>query len=67
MQIDADKYPSIAAKHGVRGYPTLKLFMSGSPVAASFNERRTADDMLAYLERNNALMALKIDDIITLR
>eukprot|EP01006_Ploeotia_vitrea_P047027 TRINITY_DN67080_c6_g9_i1.p1 TRINITY_DN67080_c6_g9~~TRINITY_DN67080_c6_g9_i1.p1 ORF type:complete len:489 (-),score=91.30 TRINITY_DN67080_c6_g9_i1:28-1494(-) len=48
-KIDATEHKKAAGKYGVRGYPTLKCFNSGSP--SDYKGGRTAADMEKFLRK----------------
>ncbi|CAM8911664.1 unnamed protein product [Rhodiola kirilowii] len=48
-KVDADKYSSIAYKHEIDGYPTLKLFMHGIPT--KYSGPRKAEALVRYLKK----------------
>ncbi|KAL9668916.1 hypothetical protein QQ045_006457 [Rhodiola kirilowii] len=48
-KVDADKYSSLAYKHEIDGYPTLKLFMHGVPT--NYNGPRKAEALVRYLKK----------------
>ena len=48
-KLDATANPKAASKFGVRGYPTLKLFINGSPL--DYDGDRKADPILAFIEK----------------
>ncbi|BBN12954.1 hypothetical protein MPTK1_5g24280 [Marchantia polymorpha subsp. ruderalis] len=50
-KIDADKYKSISSKYDIQGFPTLRLFMSGSPAEAEYDGPRNADSLVSYVHR----------------
>jgi protein disulfide-isomerase A1 len=49
-KVDAVAEKKLAEKHGVQGFPTLKLFRGGSAVSKLYQGERTADKMAAWLE-----------------
>ncbi|XWS23371.1 hypothetical protein CRYUN_Cryun28dG0008100 [Craigia yunnanensis] len=48
-KLNADKFTSLARKHEIDGYPTLKLFMHGVPV--DYYGPRKADLLVRYLKK----------------
>ncbi|XP_022727778.1 protein disulfide-isomerase 5-2-like [Durio zibethinus] len=48
-KLNADKFTSLARKHEIDGYPTLKLFMLGVPV--DYYGPRKADLLVRYLKK----------------
>uniref|UniRef100_A0A7N0U961 Thioredoxin domain-containing protein n=1 Tax=Kalanchoe fedtschenkoi TaxID=63787 RepID=A0A7N0U961_KALFE len=48
-KVDADKYSSLAYKHEIDGYPTLKLFMHGVPTF--YSGPRKAEALVRYLKK----------------
>lgn len=48
-KLDADKYRSLANKHEIDGYPTLKLFMHGVPT--EYFGPRKADLLVRFLKK----------------
>ncbi|XP_073134082.1 protein disulfide-isomerase 5-2-like isoform X2 [Henckelia pumila] len=48
-KVDADKYKSLASKHDIDGYPTLKIFVHG--VYTEYYGPRKADLLVRYLTK----------------
>ncbi|XP_073275367.1 protein disulfide-isomerase 5-2-like isoform X1 [Primulina huaijiensis] len=48
-KVDADKYTSLASKHDIDGYPTLKIFVHG--VSTEYYGPRKADLFVRYLTK----------------
>eukprot|EP01012_Entosiphon_sulcatum_P030678 TRINITY_DN37_c0_g1_i1.p1 TRINITY_DN37_c0_g1~~TRINITY_DN37_c0_g1_i1.p1 ORF type:complete len:496 (+),score=126.46 TRINITY_DN37_c0_g1_i1:51-1490(+) len=50
-KVDATQEQELAEKHGVRGYPTIKVFQNGDPT--EYEGGRTAGDIVAYLKKQS--------------
>jgi protein disulfide-isomerase A6 len=50
-KMDADKHREEAKKHGIKGYPTIKLFIKGQEVPIDFNGRRDVKGFLDFLHK----------------
>jgi len=48
-KVDATQEPGITQEHGVRGFPTLKIFRKG--VASDYGGPRDADGIVSYMEK----------------
>lgn len=47
--VDATVQQSLQREHGVRGFPTLKLFKKGQFIA-DYNRARKVDDLVAFMK-----------------
>ena len=47
--VDATVERGLAAKYGIKGYPTLKFFRHGE-VIAEYNQGRSAADIVSYMK-----------------
>jgi protein disulfide-isomerase A6 len=48
VALDAAKYHAFASKHGIRGYPTLKLFSKSSKDGLVYLSARDPESMLTF-------------------
>ena len=51
-QVDADKHRSLGEKFGVSGFPTIKFFGRGKPVASpiDYSGARTSEGFMSFLQ-----------------
>ena len=51
--MDADLYRTVASKHDIVGYPTVKFFPKGSKESTdTFNNERTAEQIVSFPQGN---------------
>lgn len=60
-KVDATEEPKLAEKFEIRGYPTLKFFKSGK--AVEYTGGRTADTIVAWVEKKTGPPALALSDV----
>ncbi|KAF7992407.1 hypothetical protein HCN44_001732 [Aphidius gifuensis] len=60
-KIDATKEPSLAEKHGVRGYPTLKFMKKGNLI--DYNGGRQADDIINWVTKKTGPPAKELTSV----
>merc|ERR1712080_159398 len=60
-KVDATENKELAGKFGVKGYPTLKFFRSGS--ATEYTGGRTADTIVTLLEKKTGPPAKALDNV----
>lgn len=54
LSIDCDKYPELAKKHNVEGYPTIKYLPNGlnnSNGSVDFDDKRTKENLNDFLKK----------------
>jgi protein disulfide-isomerase A1 len=61
VKIDATVETQLAEKHGVRGYPTLKLYRQG--VAIDYTGGRQADDIVNWLLKKTGPVAQNLQTL----
>ena len=58
-KVDATEHKELGQKFGVKGYPTLKYFKNG--VASDYTGGRTADTIIAWLEKKSGPPAKSLE------
>ncbi|KAL8462619.1 hypothetical protein ACS0TY_033599 [Phlomoides rotata] len=48
-KVDVDKYKKLTSKHGINGYPTLKIFIHGVPI--DYHRPRKSDLLVRFLTK----------------
>ena len=50
--LDATAHKKAAEKHGVTGFPTVKLFINGNPI--DYNADRTAEAVITFIDKKTS-------------
>jgi len=58
-RIDADKYRSLGKAEGIKGYPTIKLYMPGDKEGTEYTDDKNLDDLISYIDGKTGLIANK--------
>jgi len=64
-KVDATVESSLGEQFKVKGYPTLKFFVEGSPV--EYNGGRTADEIVAWLKKKSGPAAVTVSTVDELK
>ncbi|KAF9198391.1 hypothetical protein BGZ49_000801, partial [Haplosporangium sp. Z 27] len=55
-KIDADKYPSVARKYGLDGYPTIKWFANGiDGTPQEYSDKNTLKSLKSFVEKQTGI------------
>lgn len=60
-KVDATEEGPLAERFSVKGYPTLKFFKEGKPLA--YNGGRTADTIITWLDKKTGPPAILLDEV----
>lgn len=63
VKVDAIKETNITTDHGVRGYPTLKLFRSGKAAPNDLNGVKGFQNVIDWLKKKTGPLAVEIDNV----
>ncbi|ORX57180.1 disulfide isomerase [Piromyces finnis] len=55
-RIDADKYKSVVKSQGIKGFPTIKLYMPGSKTGIEYTKEKTLEDLVKFVDENTGLI-----------
>jgi thioredoxin-like negative regulator of GroEL len=51
-KIDSTIHKKFSEKHGIEGFPTIKLFINGQPI--NYEGERTLDAMTRFINKNSS-------------
>lgn len=60
-KVDATEETELAEQHGIRGYPTLKFFRSGSPI--DYTGGRQAEDIITWVTKKTGPPAKELENV----
>jgi len=60
IRVDCDAHKELCAKYRIRGYPTVQLFRNGELFPERYNDDRTQDAFIAYLDKQVKIYSMKL-------
>jgi len=65
MNADEENNRPVAARYGIKGFPTLKVFRNGGETVSDYEGERTAEAMVSFLKKQNrpAVTTLSSEDV----